>query len=187
MKENDQLLIEMIHHSIIRFKTTIQDLAEIVKIQKTFKEDAAIVSFEEIIEDVKESIGEIITQTNAKITVDLKDVSQINISRKNLKSIIYNLLSNAIKYHSIERTPEIIIRTQKVDNYILMTIQDNGLGMKEGDKNKIFMMFKRLHDHVEGTGIGLYIVKKIIDNMGGKIEVDSTMGKGSTFKVYFKI
>jgi signal transduction histidine kinase len=47
-------------------------------------------------------------------------------------------------------------------------------------------MFKRLHDHVEGTGVGLYIVKKIIDNMGGKIEVESSIGKGSTFKVYFK-
>jgi signal transduction histidine kinase len=47
-------------------------------------------------------------------------------------------------------------------------------------------MFKRLHDHVEGTGIGLYIVKKIIDNMGGIIEVDSVVDEGSTFRIYFK-
>jgi signal transduction histidine kinase len=47
-------------------------------------------------------------------------------------------------------------------------------------------MFKRVHDHVEGSGIGLYIVKRIIDNAGGKIEVESEVGKGTTFKVYFK-
>jgi PAS domain S-box-containing protein len=187
LKENDQKLIDMIYHSILRFKATIQDLAEIAKIQKTFKEDAAIISFEEIINDVKESIGEIIVQTDAKITVDLKEVSQVNISRNNLKSIIYNLLSNAIKYRSLERNPEIIIRTERAENYTIMTISDNGLGMNMNDKNKIFMMFKRLHDHVEGTGVGLYIVKKIIDNMGGKIEVESAIGEGSTFKVYFKI
>ncbi len=48
-------------------------------------------------------------------------------------------------------------------------------------------MFKRFHDHVEGTGIGLYIVKRIIDNAGGKIEIESEVGKGTTFKVYFKL
>ncbi len=54
------------------------------------------------------------------------------------------------------------------------------------DSAKIFGMFKRLHDHVEGTGIGLYIVKKMIDNAEGKIEVESKEGVGSTFKVFFK-
>lgn len=187
LRANDQLLIDMIYHSIIRFKATIQDLAEIVKIQKTFKEDASIVSFEEIIEDVKESIGEMIKQTSATIMVNIKDAPHINISRNNLKSIIYNLVSNAVKYRSPERNPEILIQTEKADDYTLMTITDNGLGMSISDKNKIFIMFKRLHTHVEGTGVGLYIVKKIIDNMGGKIEVESTLGEGSVFKVYFKI
>jgi PAS domain S-box-containing protein len=186
LKENDQQLIEMIYHSILRFKATIQDLTEIVKIQKTFKEDAAIVRFEEIIEDVKESIGEMLIQTNARIILDVAQVPQIHISRNNLKSILYNLISNAVKYRSTERIPEIVIRTEKVDQFVCMTIQDNGLGMELPDKDKIFLMFKRLHDHVEGTGIGLYIVKKIIDNMGGKIEVESSIGKGSTFKVYFR-
>ncbi|QHT65442.1 PAS domain-containing sensor histidine kinase [Rhodocytophaga rosea] len=185
LKENDQLLIEMIYHSILRFKATIQDLAEIVKIQKTFKEDAAIVSIEEIIADVKESIGEMLIQTNAKIILDVARVPQLHISRNNLKSIMYNLISNAVKYRSKERVPEIIICTEKVDQFVCMTIQDNGLGMELPDKDKIFLMFKRLHDHVEGTGVGLYIVKKIIDNMGGKIEVESQVGKGSIFKIYF--
>jgi signal transduction histidine kinase len=53
-------------------------------------------------------------------------------------------------------------------------------------EDKIFALFKRLHSHVEGTGIGLYIVKKMLENAGGAIEVDSEVGVGSTFRVYFK-
>jgi signal transduction histidine kinase len=68
----------------------------------------------------------------------------------------------------------------------VLSVQDNGLGIPEGGIDKIFTMFKRLHSHVEGTGIGLYIVKKIIDNAKGKIEVESKEGSGSTFRVYFK-
>jgi two-component system, chemotaxis family, CheB/CheR fusion protein len=61
-----------------------------------------------------------------------------------------------------------------------------GLGISEANIGKMFGMFKRLHSHVEGTGIGLYIVKRINDNAGGKIEVESEIGKGTTFKIYLK-
>ncbi|MFN6946356.1 MAG: ATP-binding protein [Cytophagaceae bacterium] len=68
----------------------------------------------------------------------------------------------------------------------VLSVRDNGLGIDPDKKDKVFSMFKRFHDHVDGTGIGLYIVKRIIDNAEGKIEVESEPGKGSTFKVYFK-
>lgn len=187
LQDNNQKLIEKINYSINRFKSTIQDLTEIVKIQKSFEEDPDFVSFEEIIEDVKDSIQEMITKSNAKINIDTVAYPKINISRKHLNSIIYNLLSNAIKYRSLEREPEVFIKTERFEDYVIMTIRDNGLGMNLSDKNKIFVMFKRLHNHVEGTGVGLYIVKRILDNIGGKIEVESAVGKGSTFKIYFKI
>jgi signal transduction histidine kinase len=65
-------------------------------------------------------------------------------------------------------------------------VQDNGLGLSPAQQSKLFTMFKRMHTHVEGTGIGLYIVKRIIENNGGKIDVESEQGKGTVFKVYFK-
>ncbi len=65
-------------------------------------------------------------------------------------------------------------------------MQDNGLGMDMRQEEKIFGLFKRLHAHVEGTGIGLYIVRKIMENTGGKIKVESQVEVGSTFKVYIK-
>lgn len=65
-------------------------------------------------------------------------------------------------------------------------VQDNGLGLNEDQQRKLFTMFRRFHDHVEGTGIGLYMVKRMVENAGGKIEVLSRIDEGATFRVYFK-
>jgi signal transduction histidine kinase len=69
---------------------------------------------------------------------------------------------------------------------MVLLVEDNGLGIDLSQEDKIFAMFKRLHDHVEGSGVGLYIVKKIIENAGGKIEVQSEVDRGTIFKVYFR-
>lgn len=70
--------------------------------------------------------------------------------------------------------------------YVVLTVEDNRIGIDlEKHRKKIFNLFKRLHDHVEGNGVGLYVVKRIIDNYQGKIEVESQVNKGTAFKVYF--
>jgi PAS domain S-box-containing protein len=181
-----QQIITLINNSIGRFKTTILDLTEITKIQKLDQGEFINQNVQDIINDVKLSINDLIVKSEAKIHIDTSACPEIRFSKKNLKSIIYNLLSNAVKYRS-SQTPEIFIKTEITDGYAVLSVKDNGLGMNLTKDTKIFSMFKRLHDHVEGTGIGLYIVKRIIDNSGGKIEVESKMDVGSTFKVYFKI
>ncbi|MFL5728169.1 MAG: sensor histidine kinase [Cytophagaceae bacterium] len=179
------ILLEMINKSINRFKATIQDLTEITKIQKNLDSEIEAVDIGEVLEDVKLSIQELIFSTGAEIKSDFSSCSEIRFSKKNFKSILYNLLSNAIKYRSPERKPKISIHTIIQGDYAVLSVKDNGLGMDMKEESKIFSMFKRLHDHVEGSGIGLYIVKRIVSNSGGKIEVESKVGKGSTFKVYF--
>lgn len=69
---------------------------------------------------------------------------------------------------------------------MVLSVKDNGLGISAENQKSLFTMFKRFHDHVEGSGIGLYIIKRIVDNAGGKIEVNSSPGKGSEFNVYIK-
>ena len=71
-------------------------------------------------------------------------------------------------------------------NYQVLMVKDNGLGIDMAKKEKIFALFQRLHSHVPGTGIGLFIVKKMVENAGGKIEVESQINVGTTFKVYFQ-
>jgi signal transduction histidine kinase len=68
----------------------------------------------------------------------------------------------------------------------VLKVVDNGLGIREASEHKLFGMFQRLHDHVEGTGIGLYMVKRIVENAAGRIEVHSQLGVGSTICVYLR-
>jgi PAS domain S-box-containing protein len=181
-------LFDMINVSVDRFKNTIKDLTEVAKLQNDLEEDRNEILFDDILEEVKLIIQNQIEEAKAEIKVDFGGAPSILFSKKNLRSILYNLVSNAVKYNDPERPVKVIITTSYPDNkHLLLSVKDNGLGLKEGDKEKIFIMFKRLHQHVEGTGIGLSIVKKIIDNNGGRIEVESEIKKGTEFKIYFKL
>ncbi len=179
---------DLISKSIERFKRTLADLSEITKLQRTEGHyDEAHIHLADIITEVHLDLASEIDASNTIIHLRLNECGLIKFSKKNARSIVYNLLSNAIKYRSPDRTPEVIVHCQTTRDFVVLSVKDNGLGMKIAEKDKIFAMFKRLHDHVEGTGIGLYIVKKIIETTGGKIEVDSEQGKGSSFRVFFKI
>jgi PAS domain S-box-containing protein len=180
-------IINMINKSIDKFKVTIDDLAIIGKIQEEGIDDVSLIYFADILEDVKLNLKELIGNSGVAFFVDFSNAPAIHFSAKNLRSILQNLVSNAIKYRSPDRPPEIKIRTKTIDSYILLEVNDNGLGINEQDKNKVFSMYKRLHNHVEGSGVGMTIAKRIIENHGGMIDFDSEIGKGTTFKVYFKL
>lgn len=179
-------LMEMVNESVVRFKNTLKDLTEVAKVQHEEVSDESKVSFGEMLEEVKLTITNLIQKYDAQIFEDFSQVPEINFSRKNLRSIIYNLVSNAIKYSSPDRQPEIKISTARVGSYIMLRVQDNGLGIKKEVQKKVFGMFKRLHSHVEGTGVGMAIVKRIVENNSGKIELQSEEGKGTVFKIYLK-
>ncbi|HEX8549792.1 MAG TPA: HAMP domain-containing sensor histidine kinase, partial [Cytophagaceae bacterium] len=179
-------LVEMMFNSIERFKTTIKDLTDITKLQRADLDNNEILSFHGLLEEVKLDIRELIENLNATIHQSF-EIPEISYSRKNLRSIIYNLLSNALKYSSPERRPEIKISSKREHDFIIFEILDNGLGLSKENQSKIFGMFKRAHQHIEGSGIGLYIIKKMVENAGGKIEVESEVGMGTTFKVYLKV
>jgi signal transduction histidine kinase len=168
--------------SVERFKRTIASLTEVVKLQKENSGEAASVDLAQVVEEVLLDLAPLAKQ---QVEVDLSNCPTIRILEKNLRSVVYNLLSNAFKYHSPERTLRVGIRCESTAEYQVLSVSDNGLGMEEGRVSQLFTMFKRFHDHVEGSGIGLYMVKKMVENAGGKIEVESQLGVGSTFRVYF--
>jgi len=176
----------MVLLSIEKFKNTVHDLTEISKVQKESSEDVGVVNFKEVLGEIEEDIHASIADAKARIQTDFK-VPEIHFSKKNLRSVIYNLVSNAVKYCSPDRMPVVNISTFKKGQFVVLKVGDNGLGFNPSYQNKIFGMFKRLHQHVEGSGVGLYIVKRIIENSGGKIEVKSAVDVGTTFEVYFKI
>jgi len=186
ISDDTRLIVSLIKDSVGRFQATIKDLSEIGRIQKSSEEDVSYINVEEIIKETELSIGNQIKDAKAVIDVDTGDCPVIRFSRSNFRSIIYNLLTNALKYRSPERRAHIAIRCRSDKHYSILEFEDNGLGFKAHLKSKIFQMFKRLHDHVEGTGVGLYLVKRMIDNSGGKIEVDTKEGEGSIFRIFFR-
>ncbi len=161
----------LMQESIERFKQTIADLSEVTKIRKENQEPLVEVDLEEMLKQVQLDLKDQIQEADAQLMLDTAACRSIRLSKKNLRSIVYNLLSNAIKYRSAERRLQVNIHCEQSEEYTILSVADNGLGMEIS--KDLFSMFKRFHTHVEGLGIGLYMVKNIVENAGGKIEVES--------------
>lgn len=101
-----------------------------------------------------------------------------------LKTILTNILSNSIKYSDPDKSDRFVKVSARVcESFCTVLIEDNGLGIAEDHLEKIFEIFFRSHPQIKGTGLGLYIVKDTVDRLGGEIEVNSKIGKGTTFKI----
>lgn len=181
----EEKLFAMVGHSLEKFNTILRDLSRITSIQKDLEDDYTHISLKDTLNDVTEDMKDFINESGVQLTTDLK-IENVFYAKKHIRSILYNLISNAIKYRSTERQPKIEIKSREEEAFIVLTVRDNGLGLNANQKNKMFSMFKRFHNHVEGSGIGLYMLKKIVSNNGGSIELESEEGVGSEFKVFLK-
>ena len=121
------------------------------------------------------------------IEQDFKEAETVEFNKSYLESILLNLLTNAIKYSSPNRKPSIRVYTKKTKGAVQLYFADNGLGIDlERHKDKIFGLYQRFHDHADSKGLGLYMVNSQIRVMGGEIEVESEVNKGTTFIITFK-
>jgi PAS domain S-box-containing protein len=179
-------ILHLMQDSIARFTRTIAHLTEISRLQKEHNQPTQEVVLARVVTEVCLDLTTQIKEADATLDVQLPADVTILFSEKNLRSIVYNLLSNALKYRSSKRALQVRIAYQALEAHQVLEVQDNGLGLDLTQAgSNLFAMFKRLHSHVEGTGIGLYMVKRIIENAGGHIEVQSQLDVGSTFSVYF--
>ncbi len=178
-------LLDLMQDSINRFKRTIEHLTDVSKLQKEHGHPTAPVDVAAVVRDVRLDLEPLIASTNARLEVDVRAAPTVSFSEKNLRSVVFNLLSNALKYRAPSRPPHVCLRTRPEGEGVLLEVQDNGLGLDAAHEHRLFGMFQRFHDHVEGTGIGLYMVKKMVENAGGRITVHSEPNRGATFAVYF--
>ncbi|MGB3780492.1 MAG: PAS domain S-box protein [Tunicatimonas sp.] len=181
-----QKVLRMMEASVARFMRTIADLSDVARLQRKDQEPEAMVDLEAVIEEVLLDIAPAVAEAQAQIMVEVADCGPVRFTPKSLRSVVYNLLSNAVKYRDPRRPPVVQVRCEAEENYQVLTVADNGLGMDLTEGRQLFGLFQRFHSHVEGTGIGLYMVKKIVENAGGSIHVGSTVGVGTTFIVRFK-
>ncbi len=143
------------------------------------------VNMETVVQTVKTSFKSYIEEQNARISI-CNMPNKIFANRTQMVQLIQNLVGNALKFRS-NKTPQVNIECIELPDRYVFSVKDNGIGMQQEYTDKIFVIFQRLHNRTEydGTGIGLSICKKIVEQHEGEIWVESQSGKGSTF--YFSI
>jgi two-component system, OmpR family, phosphate regulon sensor histidine kinase PhoR len=179
-------LFKNLENSLHTLQDIIHELTDTRKKEHKYESEVELLSFENIVEDVRLSLTDLINETRAKITTDIA-ASQIVFSRRKLRSIVYNLVNNALKYRASDRAPKILIRSWKENGFFVITISDNGRGIPSENIKEIFSKYYRIANDIDGSGVGLYLVKESLIHSGGSIDVESEPGKGTTFKVRIKI
>ena len=180
-KEHRAEIFEMLTETSSHLNRTLEQLMQVIKTRESYTDEKEEIVFAELLDEVRKSIHTLILDSGAEIIADLK-LPLVYSNREMVYSVLYNFLTNAIKYRSPDRPLIIRISSRRKKEEVHFSVSDNGLGMDMNkDGKKVFAMFQRLHDHVEGSGVGLHLVNKIVTNSGGRIEVDSTLNEGSTF------
>jgi signal transduction histidine kinase len=190
-ESEDKAYFDIVKASALRLNSLVDDLVKYAFIAN--KDEDADVPLNEVLNEVIDDLEIMIDDTSA--TIEYEELPVIRGSKVQMRQLFSNLIVNAIKYGKKETAPVVIIKyTEEVNihngvNYNKISFTDNGIGMEEAHVNKIFTIFQRLHmrNEYEGNGIGLAICKKIIENHSGFITVESNVGEGSTFNLYFPV
>lgn len=165
-----------------RMRDLIEDILEYSKLNETKKEHQNI-NLNALIDEVTDSLSEFIGEKNAQVNV-IGTFPTLKHDKTNTFLLFRNLIENGIQYNQSE-IPIVNIQHSVNGYFTRLSFTDNGIGIEEQYFPKLFKMFIRLQNHkdYEGTGIGLSVCKKIVNNIGGDISVESQPGKGSTFHV----
>jgi len=178
-------LLDRIDSSSSRAINAIHNLTGILKVHTEPYDDLQDINIQSLVEEILEENNILVKENETSVQYHLEQ-SHVFFSKTALKSILYNLITNAIKYKSPDRKPVITIGSLSLSKkaQVEIHITDNGLGMDlDAYGDKVFGLFKRFHDHIEGSGIGLYSVRKIMETKGGIITVESKVNQGTTFKL----
>jgi signal transduction histidine kinase len=172
----------VLSRSVNRLEKTINGLVEILDIQNQAKHIRRELELEQFFEDTKDEYAALIKETNATIEADFSAAPQISYIEGYLHSLFHNMISNSLKYKHPKKTPLISISSRKAEKHIELTFTDNGIGMDlEKIHDKLFLPFHRFSEKPDGKGIGLFLIKGMVESNGGKVSVNSELDKGTTF------
>ena len=196
LSDNGKNYLNRMQSAAARMQRLIEDLLSFSRVNSTERKFENT-NLNALIEEVKEELKEELQQKDA--VVEVADLNHVNIIPFQFRQLMYNLISNSLKFSKPEKPPVIKIFS-KIDkgikfenpklipdqNYCHITVRDNGIGFHKEYNNRVFEVFQRLHgkDEYSGTGIGLAIVKKIVENHNGIVTAQGKVDEGATFDIF---
>ena len=140
-----------------------------------------------LVRNIEKSLSKQIKESGTILRNNFTDAPNINYIYSHLENFLINLTTNAIKYRHAERDPIIEIKTYRKNNFTVIEFRDNGIGIDlERYKDRLFGLYQRFHSHVEGKGLGLYLVREQIRAHDGNLKIESKVGEGTTIYIYLK-
>lgn len=186
LSDSNREVVEMFKGATNMLNKTINDLIQILIIKNNVSVSIVKINMKALFNEAISSLAIEIKDAGCTISKNFA-VKNIFFNKSYLESILINLLSNAIKYRSHKRPLQIEVATEQSSRgKTVLTVRDNGMGIDlERHGNKIFGLYQRFHNNSDGVGLGLFIVRSQVTALGGNIEVESKLNKGSVFKVTF--
>lgn len=182
-KHDPEIIIKKLDQSINNLDNTLDDLINIIARTKP-QHQLTTVHLKNIFHQVWKEASKNYKTEHIKLSCNFL-INEVISSKVYIENLFYNLISNSLKYQDpLKKKLQISIKTEENNLDIIIHYSDNGLGLKlPEDKNKLFGLFTRAHDHTQGKGIGMYIVYNNINELGGKIDVTGDLNKGLAFTI----
>jgi len=183
----DAQLMQFVDKSLHALTTTITDLATVVQENRLPTTQATEpVAVADLAAEVLAALRPQVVADQADIQLDFSELPEVPYVRSTLRTVLLNLVANALKYRHPDRPPRVLLRTHRLAGQAVLDVQDNGLGLDLAHHGKeLFQLFRRFHPQAaEGTGVGLFLVNRLVQAQGGRIEVESEAGQGTRFRVY---
>ena len=179
-------LMEILKLAGEKLQQTLNNYVDVLSEEHDQEVSVTRLDLDESLNNVLQSIHFLIQTSKVTINSDFSSMQKVRFNKAYLESVFLNLVTNSIKYARPDRLPVISIRSEIVNGNKCMIFEDNGLGFDiDKVKDKIFRLHQKFHSHTDSRGIGLYLVYNHVTSLGGHIEVESEVNKGTRFIITF--
>ena len=187
-KDKDHVLLSLLNESLNKLETVMEDVSGILKArEESAIQKKVVFSVAKYAKKAVNEFKDVLKDINAEVSFHIESNLRLNFPLSDFSTILYNLIENAIKFRDPERTLNLNFTASETHDEIILKIKDNGLGFDEKmAKGKLFVFYQRMHSQIEGKGLGLQLVRNIMDSHNGQVHFMSATGSGSTFLLNFK-
>jgi signal transduction histidine kinase len=179
--------IDRLQDSALNLEKVLTDLSAVLRVEKNLQQEWEQISLQQVLDEVIDSLKNAMRERGVKYTHDATALPTILAIKPYVYSVLHNIIENAVKYSDpTKKAKHLKIEFTELPRYYQLSLTDNGIGIDmEAASGKIFQMYQRFNTTHPGQGFGLYLVKTQMEAINGHVELESMLGQGTTFKLYF--